>query len=479
MKDRRRQPLPEGVARETALSSLGDELRHGRPQRPLDQRLGHQGVDHVHDVGAAASGVVGDAAGDRCDLEALAGRQAVGRTPHALPGDSDHGPGRAAGPSRHAGQLGRHEGGQGAASPQIGERQRRRHLEEEGVAALAREQGLDAGLAAGGGDGKVVLQVPAVLARPGVPGGRLEQLGGVGDRRARPGREVDAEALRHGPGVYALVGLGRGGARVEREPHGAAQGRQGSGDDGGVQPARDLDADRATPGQGAYAQVERAAQVRTRLRGASGRPARDGLRGPERDGGPVDRRVVAGLDRGEAGERAGPAEIEGAFGQAAEAIPVEGDVRGRGGDHGVGQGRGEDTNAPAPPCVDGEGAGGIAEGGREGVVGVAEQDDVAAPAGAGAPGGEGRVVVAVRRAGDGVRVKKDLADDQGPGAGAVGPGRIGTAHSDPAGRARLDGGPAVRPRRRLQGFRGVRRGRVAGQPAEGQEAAHQTARIGV
>lgn len=141
-------------------------------------------MHEVHAVRPATGAVVGQPAADLGDLQPLCRRRL--RLIDAIPGTTGpllsrlrkDRPGRGPRPAGHARQEGGGRRRPSARVEQVGEGEGRVSLEEQGVAALAGQQGGDAGVATSLGDSEIVEHIPAVLARSRRAGGGLQQGGG-------------------------------------------------------------------------------------------------------------------------------------------------------------------------------------------------------------------------------------------------------------------------------------------------------------
>lgn len=72
-----RQSVGERLAGEGPIASAFHQIGDGCPQSPFDQRLGHQGMNHIDFGGAPTDRVIGQAALDQRDLMTFGRRQVL------------------------------------------------------------------------------------------------------------------------------------------------------------------------------------------------------------------------------------------------------------------------------------------------------------------------------------------------------------------------------------------------------------------
>lgn len=230
------KPVPEGQAGEGAITATQGELGRRQAQAGLDHGLGQEGMEDVDGGGEPAGAVEAVAleeaehldglgrppggglvqpgmarrrAVERCEKGQLAGRRIGGTTPG--PGGGDQGPDRSLVEACEPDQVPGPQGPPAPETPQVGEDGGRGGLDQETVAALAGEEGLDAGGGAVVGPGMIEVAVEGGERRAQPLGRGLQ--GRKAEGRAttlEPGRGY-GEALLEGVDEPALV---RAGARA-------------------------------------------------------------------------------------------------------------------------------------------------------------------------------------------------------------------------------------------------------------------------
>lgn len=244
-------------------------------------------MHEVHALGSATGAIIGQPAANLGDLKLLGGRQ-----PGPVDAILDAGPplsrlrkdrpGRGPRPAGHARQEGRGRRRPSARVEQVGEGEGRVALEEQRISALARQQGGDAGVAAGLGDGDVIEHIPSVLAGSRRAGGRLQQGGGQRPLRPPTTGQPDPRALRNRARVEQLIGFGAAGQSVERQTRTAARGDNAPDHNRRIQSSRDLGAQTvAAVRKGLDRLVERLPQGGGVVGGRPGRQTGEGLRAPQ------------------------------------------------------------------------------------------------------------------------------------------------------------------------------------------------------